>query len=153
MSSLPLSLCAGAFLYRKQTYFADEPTCSNGFDGIDGTNDRGTVCCTAGCGQCGGTGCGGIEGLDNTNCCINGVIDNQLSCDEAGSAPCVISGALPPLRLPNKKACPTIYTLFFLSACVCLKEQNAHTNKYCFYCVIVVTEIRRSGFDGRQTAA
>lgn len=69
---------------------AKETSCSNGFPGIDGTNDRGSVCCAAQCGQCGEEGCGSIEGFDNTNCCVNGVLDNQPLCSEIGSAPCVI---------------------------------------------------------------
>lgn len=69
---------------------AKETSCSNGFPGIDGTNERGSVCCAAQCGQCGEEGCGSIEGFDNTNCCVNGVLDNQPPCSEIGSAPCVI---------------------------------------------------------------
>ncbi|CAN0334243.1 unnamed protein product, partial [Hapterophycus canaliculatus] len=47
-------------------------------------------CCTAGCGQCGGEGCGSVQGLDNTNCCINGVLNARQDCTVAGEAPCVI---------------------------------------------------------------
>ncbi|CAN0466185.1 unnamed protein product, partial [Ectocarpus sp. 12 AP-2014] len=52
----------------------DEPTCSTGLQGIDGDNESGSVCCTAGCGQCGGQGCGSVEDYDNTNCCIDDVL-------------------------------------------------------------------------------
>ncbi|CAM9959250.1 unnamed protein product [Scytosiphon promiscuus] len=61
--------------------------------GLIGTNDIGSVCCPTGCGQCGGAGCGSSgagEGLDNTDCCINGVLNNQEMCSDSGEAPCVI---------------------------------------------------------------
>ncbi|CAN0477411.1 unnamed protein product, partial [Hapterophycus canaliculatus] len=57
---------------------ADE-TCSNGVPGIEGSNDEGSVCCPIECGQCGNDGChqaGLAVELDNTSCCVTGVIDN-----------------------------------------------------------------------------
>ncbi|CAN0431092.1 unnamed protein product, partial [Ectocarpus sp. 12 AP-2014] len=71
-------------------YRSLQQICSNNMEGIDGINENGAVCCTAECGQCGGEGCGSVPGLDNTNCCINGVLNNQELCSVAGSAPCVI---------------------------------------------------------------
>ncbi|CAN0044702.1 unnamed protein product, partial [Ectocarpus sp. 8 AP-2014] len=65
-------------------------TCSNDMVGMDGINENGAVCCTFECGQCGGEGCGSVPGLDNTHCCINGVLNNQELCSVAGAAPCVI---------------------------------------------------------------
>ena len=73
----------------------DGQTCSNGLVGFEGTNDNGSACCPIGCGQCGGAGCGAVgrdEGLDNTDCCINGVLNNQELCSVTGTAPCVIDG-------------------------------------------------------------
>ena len=44
--------------------------------------------------QCGGAGCGSsgkANNLDNTDCCINGVLNNQLDCSTSGEAPCVVN--------------------------------------------------------------
>ena len=43
----------------------------------------------------GGSGCAknGDGGLDNTDCCVTGVIENQGDCSDTGAAPCVITGA------------------------------------------------------------
>ena len=72
----------------------DGPVCSNGVPGIEGENGNGKVCCPVGCNGCGGTGCGRIgaaAGLNNKDCCINGVLNNQPDCADAdGTAPCVI---------------------------------------------------------------
>ncbi|CAM9743359.1 unnamed protein product [Scytosiphon promiscuus] len=68
-------------------------TCSNGFPGIQASNDNGEVCCRAGCNQCGGAGCGSsgaAEGLDNTDCCINGILNNQVLCSTRLAAPCIM---------------------------------------------------------------
>ena len=69
--------------------------CSNGFAGFEGENDSGKACCPLGCTKCGGTRCGSVgrdAGLDNTDCCINGVLDNQEMCSVSREAPCVIDG-------------------------------------------------------------
>ena len=72
-----------------------DETCSNGVVGIDGANEAGqAVCCPLGCGQCGGEGCatsGRKAGLDNTDCCANGIINNQPDCADTPTAPCYIS--------------------------------------------------------------
>ncbi|CAM9818929.1 unnamed protein product [Scytosiphon promiscuus] len=70
-----------------------DPTCSDGTVGIEGSNDSGSVCCPTECTQCGGAGCataGAAAGLGNTDCCINGVLNNQDSCSVTGTAPCVL---------------------------------------------------------------
>ena len=67
--------------------------CTDDVVGIVGKNDNGSACCPVGCGQCGGRGCasaGAAEHLDNTDCCVNGVLHNQELCSHTGSAPCVI---------------------------------------------------------------
>ncbi|CAN0186204.1 unnamed protein product, partial [Scytosiphon promiscuus] len=69
------------------------PECIEGIDGYLGENDGGSVCCPVGCTQCGGTGCGSVgagEGLGNTDCCINGVLNNQDFCSVTNAAPCVV---------------------------------------------------------------
>ncbi|CAM9871103.1 unnamed protein product, partial [Scytosiphon promiscuus] len=65
----------------------------NDMPGIEGSNDSGSVCCPIECGQCGGDGChqaGLAVGLDNTHCCVNGVLDNHDLCSDSGAAPCII---------------------------------------------------------------
>lgn len=44
--------------------------------------------------QCGDVGCGtsgSANGLGNTACCINGVLNSQPDCSLSGAAPCVIT--------------------------------------------------------------
>jgi len=74
------------------------PVCAmNDVPGFEGVNDNGIVCCPVECNGCGGAGCGKIgaaAGLDNTACCINGVLQNQPDCPDNGMvAPCVIVGS------------------------------------------------------------
>ena len=73
----------------------EQPECSNGIIGFEGTNDNGSACCPLGCTKCGGAGCGKIgaaEDLGNEDCCINGVLKNQDLCSATGTAPCRIEG-------------------------------------------------------------
>ncbi|CAN0043397.1 unnamed protein product [Ascophyllum nodosum] len=65
--------------------FIDDPTCSNGFPGIQ-TRD---VCCSAECGRCGGRGCGSLPGGDK-ECCTSVILASTRSCSEVGMAPCFI---------------------------------------------------------------
>ncbi|CAM9316682.1 unnamed protein product, partial [Hapterophycus canaliculatus] len=67
--------------------------CSNGIAGIEGSNGEGVVCCPVECGQCGTQEChqaGLAVGLDNTSCCVTGVLDNHDLCADSGEAPCII---------------------------------------------------------------
>lgn len=81
--------CTGIFA-------ADLETCgTTSIEGIVGTNDIGSVCCPHGCMQCGEEGCGrsgAAEGLHSTDCCINGVLNNQDLCSVKGEAPCILDG-------------------------------------------------------------
>lgn len=70
--------------------------CSNGLEGIEGSNSAtgDTVCCPTGCGQCGGDGCNrnAFPKYTNKDCCVGGVVRNQGNCADKGAAPCVITG-------------------------------------------------------------
>ena len=49
--------------------------------------------CPIGCTQCGGAGCaraGAAQSLDNTACCINGVLNSGIYCGDGVEAPCVV---------------------------------------------------------------
>ena len=79
--------------FSSPTWSVEEPMCTKDVVGIVGKNDNGSACCPTGCGQCGGRGCasaGAKEHLDNTDCCVNGVLHNQELCSETGVAPCII---------------------------------------------------------------
>ncbi|CAM9848428.1 unnamed protein product, partial [Ectocarpus sp. 12 AP-2014] len=70
--------------------FKTESTCSNGLEGID---HRGEICCSLGCGQCGGPGCdasGASNGLGAESCCPPEVHDSGRYCDDTNEAPCII---------------------------------------------------------------
>ena len=69
------------------------PECSNGLPGFEGENSAGIACCPLQCTKCGGASCGSVgasAGLDNTDCCVNGVLNNQDLCSVTGAAPCVV---------------------------------------------------------------
>lgn len=72
----------------------DHPTCSNGVVGYEGANEHGVACCPIGCTKCGGSGCRQLAteaGLDKSDCCVGGIIDNHLPCPDADmTAPCVV---------------------------------------------------------------
>ncbi|CAM9871033.1 unnamed protein product [Scytosiphon promiscuus] len=75
----------------------DALTCSNGVTGIEGSNDDGTVCCPVECGQCGTSEChqaGLAVDLDNTHCCVTGVLVTKGLCSESETAPCIIETGL-----------------------------------------------------------
>ncbi|CAM9453682.1 unnamed protein product [Scytosiphon promiscuus] len=84
---------------------AADGTCVNGLPGIDGSNERGDVCCPLACGLCGGIGCS--TGLDNEECCINGVLGSQPDCADSGAAPCIVSSVSAPTPAPAAVAEPT----------------------------------------------
>ena len=77
---------------RNELCHSSGDTCVNGLAGIDGADDNGElVCCPLGCGACGGIGCGSFPG-GNTQCCANGILNNQQDCSVSGAAPCSITG-------------------------------------------------------------
>ena len=85
----PLSLCllSTCSLLLRTT----GETCSNGFPGLEA---RG-VCCTSGCPQCGGRGCGSQAqrvGLSASDCCAGRIISAGVLCSDSGMAPCIIDG-------------------------------------------------------------
>ena len=67
--------------------------CSNGVEGVEGSNSRGTVCCPVSCGEkCGGKGCGRRPG-GGASCCVGGILNApQPLCSEVPTAPCIITG-------------------------------------------------------------
>ena len=85
----PLSLCvlSTCSLLLRTT----GETCSNGFPGLEA---RG-VCCTSGCPQCGGRGCGSQAqsvGLSASDCCAGRITSAGVLCSDSGMAPCIIDG-------------------------------------------------------------
>lgn len=64
--------------------------CSNGLAGVESSD--GTVCCAEACnGQCGGVGCGSIDGTDGaTDCCSGTILMSGVSCDDSAESPCII---------------------------------------------------------------
>lgn len=68
-------------------------TCSDGTEGVDG---NGVVCCTIGCTQCGGPGCGvaGVAaGLGASDCCGGIIKASGVYCDDTNTAPCIVGSA------------------------------------------------------------
>ncbi|CAB1096849.1 MEP10 [Ectocarpus sp. CCAP 1310/34] len=59
---------------------------------------KGDYCCSAGCGECGGSGCsdrgGGLTGAD---CCTS---DISNLCSDTGAAPCIVDGDTSPTPTP-----------------------------------------------------
>ncbi|CAM9604816.1 unnamed protein product [Ectocarpus sp. 12 AP-2014] len=55
---------------------------------------KGDYCCSAGCGECGGSGCsdrgGGLTGAD---CCTSDIVN---FCSDTGAAPCIVDGDTSP---------------------------------------------------------
>ncbi|CAM9635574.1 unnamed protein product [Pylaiella littoralis] len=63
-------------------------TCTNGFAGVQNDN----ICCAENCGQCGGAGCGSINGTGGSGACCAGTIAvNGTDCAVAMEAPCIIA--------------------------------------------------------------
>jgi len=73
-----------------------DPTCALGLL-------AGDVCCSAECGQCGGTGCGSFPG-GSDNCCGTPITTAGNSCNDGG-APCVID-VLTPVPTPAPTPAP-----------------------------------------------
>ena len=66
-----------------------ETACSNGIAGVEASG----MCCTLGCGTCGGPGCGSrgaADGLTAEDCCAWRIRDSGVFCDVSGTAPCII---------------------------------------------------------------
>ncbi|CAM9342877.1 unnamed protein product, partial [Scytosiphon promiscuus] len=79
------------------------PTPTTGFtcDGVE----KGDYCCSAGCGECGGSGCGDRgSGLTAADCCQSSITG---LCSATGAAPCIIDGAAGPTPTPPTPAEPT----------------------------------------------
>eukprot|EP00752_Nemacystus_decipiens_P009493 g8487.t1 len=67
-----------------------QDTCSNGLAGIEFKE----VCCDAGCGQCGGSGCSSRPG-GGSSCCYGAIRNSGVLCSENPVAPCIVDGDLP----------------------------------------------------------
>eukprot|EP00903_Cladosiphon_okamuranus_P015191 g14044.t1 len=59
-----------------------QSTCSNGLPGYEASD----VCCPAGCGRCGGSGCS----KRGDGCCTGAIKDSGIKCSKSRSAPCII---------------------------------------------------------------
>ncbi|CAM9759794.1 unnamed protein product [Ascophyllum nodosum] len=69
-----------------------ETACSNGIAGVEASG----MCCTLGCGTCGGPGCGSrgaADGLTAEDCCAWRIRDSGVFCDVSGTAPCIIDSS------------------------------------------------------------
>ncbi|CAM9620491.1 unnamed protein product [Ectocarpus sp. 6 AP-2014] len=60
-------------------------TCDNGLAGVS----NGDICCTLGCGTCGGAGCSTREGFTGDDCCTANIVANNVLCADSGAAPCI----------------------------------------------------------------
>ena len=76
----------------QQYNVGEKPTvilCSNGIAGVENSD----VCCAAGCGTCGGSGCSRraqSAGLTADDCCLGPIRDANVFCDESDTAPCIL---------------------------------------------------------------
>ncbi|CAM9395437.1 unnamed protein product [Ectocarpus sp. 4 AP-2014] len=74
---------------------------------------KGDVCCSAGCGTCGGTGCSQRPGLTESDCCIGKIEESGPLCSVTGKAPCFVDGDSPvpkqtsPVPSPTPKTSPS----------------------------------------------
>eukprot|EP00903_Cladosiphon_okamuranus_P016037 g14807.t2 len=68
---------------------AEGQTCSNGLAGYESAD----VCCPAGCGKCGGSGCAKFNLDLGKSCCTNDVKATGTLCSVSKSAPCIIDTA------------------------------------------------------------
>eukprot|EP00903_Cladosiphon_okamuranus_P011812 g11100.t1 len=82
----------------------EEQTCYNGLAGVS----KGKVCCSPGCGTCGGEGCSERgEGLDGDDCCISDILRNEVMCSESMAAPCIGDVGEEPEATVEPTAAPT----------------------------------------------
>ena len=68
---------------------ASPEECSNGISGVEASG----MCCTLGCGTCGGRGCGrrgAADGLTAADCCTSRIRRSGVFCDDTLTAPCII---------------------------------------------------------------
>ncbi|CAM9997801.1 unnamed protein product, partial [Ectocarpus fasciculatus] len=72
---------------------------TNGFAGFEGTSRQGAlICCTNGCGQCGGNNCeSNWDPLDEDDCCAATINQAGNLCSVTGEAPCIIDNAICPV--------------------------------------------------------
>lgn len=73
---------------------------------FDGITYDGNICCAEQCGECGGNGCKNRPGGKN-ECCVQRIVEANVSCDEAGSAPCVLT-MMSPTPAPATEAPVTV---------------------------------------------
>lgn len=72
------------------------------------------VCCTPGCGICGGSGCSRRGfGLTGQDCCVGQIIDADKNCTAVDDAPCVL-GELSVYNGLHIKLLEVNYELFFV---------------------------------------
>eukprot|EP00903_Cladosiphon_okamuranus_P011811 g11099.t1 len=82
----------------------EEMTCDNGLPGVS----KDEVCCSPGCGTCGGVGCSDrAEGLDGDDCCLADIRRNAVKCSESMAAPCVGDVGEEPEATVEPTAAPT----------------------------------------------
>lgn len=91
-SNLPC-VCVSFFQYiPNENERKADSVCSNGFPGVQDE----AACCAENCGQCGGAGCGTLNGTGGTDfCCSSSIIANGTSCSVTLEAPCFIEDWVP----------------------------------------------------------
>ena len=71
-------------IHRRLATTSSEATC----DGIL----SGTTCCSAACGECGGSGCSS-RGNGAEDCCTGNIVDSGILCSDTGGVPpCILEG-------------------------------------------------------------
>ncbi|CAM9946003.1 unnamed protein product [Ascophyllum nodosum] len=78
--------------------------CGSGISGIK--SGRGEICCVKGCGKCGGSGCGAIDGYTADECCEGNIESSGVLCEDTGEAPCIIDTSILWGTLPNPSPSP-----------------------------------------------
>lgn len=73
-------------------FSTDSSTCSDGTVGLESSD--GLVCCTAGCGSCGGLGCSTLylPDYNASDCCVINIENSGVMCEDSGTAPCILEG-------------------------------------------------------------
>lgn len=71
----------------------------------------------AGCGQCGGSGCGSIDGYTADECCEGNIESSGVLCEDSEEAPCIIDSCEPLIFLGQR-------------VCFCVKSTIFSTNRF-----------------------
>ncbi|CAM9566238.1 unnamed protein product, partial [Ectocarpus fasciculatus] len=94
---------AGTINTNLRSLQAEDSMCTTSDGEISGIQDK-TVCCPVTCGQCGGSGCSGAPGGEES-CCTSTILEAG---EECGEPPCVIGESAPtPAPAPTPEPEPT----------------------------------------------